>query len=446
MKKLFILLAAAAAVQLTACSDDDDRIFDRSAAERLEQGRKDFTEALCADGGTWELQYFSNYDEPGYIFVCQFEPDGSVTIHTDHQWIGNEYKSEKSLWQIISDNGNVLTFNSYNTLFHVFSTPENIVGPGAPTNPTSGADINEQGYGHNGDYEFLLMENEGDRIRIIGKKRGLTGWLTKLPADTDIEAYLGDIKALRTGFSSKFPTLCLTEVATGATFDVSKLASGVPSIVPFKSTSPNSRTVSGNGIFTTTGFRFMRPIEVIREDNTLWELSEFTWAEDGSLVSGAGRVEARITAQAPGVNLADVTKKWALDKETMSPALTAKHDAASAAVQASAGSKFDLRAISFGYFANAGKTYFSVTIYAGTRLCRDFYEMEVNDDYTEVKLTLVDANKASADFDKVVPEYTAFKQALSGTFAIENIAPMNASTIVFTSVDDPEVSFQVNVQ
>lgn len=444
-KTYFLPLLAAAALQLASCSDNESGIFEESAAERLENGRTEVKNTLCAEGGLWELQYFSNSEEPGYVFTCLFKPDGSVVLSTDHDWIGGEFKQEKSLWQIISDNGNVLTFNSYNTLFHIFSDPENIVGPLAPTN--DGKDINEQGYGHNGDYEFQVMEHTNDRIRLLGKKRGITAWLTRLPAETDPATYLGEIKALRAKFPTKFPTLWLTDLTTGLIHDVSGMSSGVVTLVPYLSDSPNSRSVTANGIITHSGFRFMKPVTVVREDDSVFKLTEFTWAEDGSLVSND--VEGhpmRLAAQGPAINLQNVRLTWNFDKTSFSPALLEAHDAASAALQASAGAKFDLRAITFAYFANQGKTSFAITLYAGTRLCRDFATLEVNPEMTAATITLTDANKASADFDKAVPEYTAFKHLLAGEFTLTPGDVFNPSTIIFESVTNPGISFSVKVK
>ncbi len=445
-KKLYILpLLAAAALNFSSCSNEDESIFDQSAAERLEAGRKSFSDALCAEGGIWVMEYFSNVEEPGYIFVCEFEPDGSVTISTDHDWIGGQFKSEKSLWAVISDNGNVLTFNSYNTLFHVFSTPENIVGPGAPTNDRN-EDINEQGYGHNGDYEFMLMENDGQTIRMLGKKRSLNIYLHRLPQDTDVEAYLAGIKAARTQFLTKFPTLTLTDLTSGDTYDMLGLSSGVVSVVPYKSTNPNAQTITGNGIFTADGFRFMKTTDIIRRDDSFWPVDGFVWAEDGSLVSTDKNAPARIAAQNPGINLQNVRFSWILDKDSMSPVLAAAHDAASANLQEVVGSRYDLRNVTYGYFANAGVTYFSLTTNVGTRICRDYCELKVNDDATEATISVVASNKASADLTETAPDYVAFKQMLMGDFTVSNIAPMNPGTIVFTSKSNPDVSFSVNVQ
>lgn len=439
-KKLYIIpLLAAASLSLSSCEESAGSIFDQSAAERLEQSKKDYADALCADGGIWEFQYFANHDEPGYVFVCEFTADGAVVFHTDHKWIGSTYKSEKSLWDVISDNGTVLSFNSFNTLFHIFSDPANITGKDAPTNDRK-EDIDETGYGHEGDYEFLLMDNDGQSIRLMGKKRSLIAWLHRLPADTDPQAYLKSISDIRNSFSKKFTTLCLTEKATGARYDMTAFATGVPSVVPYLSTNPYAQTVTGNGIFTTEGFRFMNPLIVTRMDDTTWEISEFAWNEEGALESD----NATITAQAPGINISEVSRAWTLDKTTMTEPMIAIHDAASAALQESAGSTFSLNAVELAFNSNNGKLLFSVTFTVGRRTCRDFGTIVVNEAGTEATIALTEANKASADFDAKVPEYTAFKALFSDEFTIENITPMNPEGIVFTSKTNPEISFAVN--
>ena len=169
--KTKIYLSALAALALTACSNDSSEIFDQSAADRLEQYKKEYAEVLTADGGLWAMEYFSNPEEPGYVFVMKFDKNGSVNIAANHKWIGGSFKQEVSIWKMIADNGPVLSFNSYNPLFHIFSDPANIEGPNAPTGEDG--DINETGYGHEGDYEFQFMEvsEDGQTVRLLGKKR-----------------------------------------------------------------------------------------------------------------------------------------------------------------------------------------------------------------------------------------------------------------------------------
>ncbi len=441
MKKALYILPVLA-LGLAACSNEEESIFDQSAAERLEAGQKEYFSTLCADGGIWAMEYFANEEEPGYMFVMQFHADKSVDVHTDHKWIGSKYRSERSLWDVINDNGNVLTFNSYNTLFHVFSTPENIEGSDAPLN-SNGEDVDEQGYGHDGDYEFMLMENSNGNIRLLGKKRGYYAYLRHLPSDTDPKAYLADIAAKRKLFANKkFPTYIMTETATGAEYDVTGLGSGVVSIMPSGSTNPYAQTETKACVITANGLRPIKAFDCIRSNDSHFGVDEFTWASDGALVAPG----MRIIAQKAGVSLQNVQLKWMLDKGTMSPTLAAAHDAASASLQSAIGTNYDLRNIVFAYYSNSGRSEFSLTTYAGTRLCRDFFDLQVNEDATEINLTLKASNKASSDLVDVAPEYVAFKQLLSGDYYVSNVDLMAPTSILFTSKANPEIYFTVKEQ
>lgn len=428
--KLYIPILLAAAITIPACSDED-AVFDTSAAERLEAGRQEYTQALTADGGTWALEYFTNFNEPGYTFVCQFEPDGSVTISGDHQWINNTFTSEKSLWKVICDNGNVLSFNTYNNVFHILSSPEDI-----PSTP-----VNELGYGHEGDYEFMLMPRTEDSIRLIGKKHGLTAWLHKLPADTDPREHLESISIHKKVFSSKFPNLTLTD-SQGENYTVTNLAYGLPSILSDLSTSPNSQTVSGNGIFTPTGFRFMEPLTVVRHDDSTWQLTELSWQEDGALACN----DARIIAPLAHINFTNSQLSWVIDKESMSPALQTAHDDASNALVANYGSARSLRDITFGVQSKAGKPSFALTTRCGKFICNDFLDAEYSEDGSEVTLSLNSIDNSSNIYNTSTPEYKAFKALFIGTYSIANIDAMNPSVIVLQSKTNPDIHFNVNVQ
>ena len=136
---------ATVATATTSCNNEVEDLFDKSAAERTQEAVDEYSSVLTANGGKWVLEYFTNPDEPGYIYIFTFDNNGSVKISGKNLWIGNAFKSETSAWEVISDNGPVLTLNTYNTIFHLFANPENVVVPGA-----SSDDIDETGYGHYG--------------------------------------------------------------------------------------------------------------------------------------------------------------------------------------------------------------------------------------------------------------------------------------------------------
>ncbi len=277
-----IYIAALAALTLTACSNTEDEIFDQSAAERLEQYKKDYSEVLTENGGLWAFEYFSNSEEPGYLFVMKFDSNGSVEVSANHKWIGGTFQQETSLWKMIADNGPVLTFNSYNKLFHIFSDPANITGTDAPSGDSG--DIDETGYGHEGDYEFQVMSVSDDHntVRLLGKKRMINQYLRRLDPSIDVQAYMDDYKQLESNlFCSEVPNILFTD-ETGERFIVQNAYSGVLSIYP-EAGDAVDQTRSGNFIITDSGIRFMTPLEYVNAAGEEKTMSEFKFVNNYTL-------------------------------------------------------------------------------------------------------------------------------------------------------------------
>ncbi|MDE7443384.1 MAG: DUF4302 domain-containing protein [Muribaculaceae bacterium] len=305
---------------ISSCSNEEEMIFEDSAANRLEAAKSDFSALLTADGGKWAMEYFSNEDEPGYVMVCTFRKGGDVTVAGNNKWLGNTYTEDTSLWEMIADNGPVLTFNSYNKVFHLFSDPADITGPYQPTNPDRDDEpIDETGYGHNGDYEFMILgeaKDDYNEMKLLGKKRGYYTWLRRLPADTDAQAYLAKINEVAANmFSTTFTTLTLTDGVTGEQFVLTKTGDGLFDAYP-KDGDPVMQTVSANAIITDKGIRFMTPFEIPRADTEAddYVIESFALQADGSL-----KAEDGSTVMAPDASelVLDAAYSWNLDLNTV---------------------------------------------------------------------------------------------------------------------------------
>lgn len=279
MKKL-LYFAAFAALSLSACSSTEDEIFDQSAAERLEAYKKEYADVLTSDGGLWTMEYFSNPEEPGYLFVMRFDKNGSVDIAANHQWIGDMFKQQTSLWKMIADNGPVLSFNSYNSVFHILSDPADIPG----TKDEDGYDIDETGFGHEGDYEFQVMDVSDDQntIRLLGKKRLYDIYMRRLDPSTDVKSYMDEYKEIQTNlFCKEVPTLLFTD-ADGERYVVKNAYTGVLDIYP-EAGDEVEQTRTGNFIITKSGIRFLEPLEYVNASNVEKSLSEFKFVNNFSL-------------------------------------------------------------------------------------------------------------------------------------------------------------------
>ncbi len=236
---------------------EEPDIFDDNASERLENAKKLYTETLTDKGGVWAMEYFASESEPGYVYVMKFNTNGSVEISGDNKWVAEglgsseTFATETSLWEVLTDDGPVLSFNSYNHIFHIFANPEDI--------PDTEAD--EQGYGHEGDYEFDLMKVQNDTLFLSGKKYRMPIIMYRLPSETVPAEYFANINnILKSTNITKFPDLLLT-AGNGRKYIVNDIATLVPSIYEeggYKLVD----AVSGNTIATDKGFRFITPFQL----------------------------------------------------------------------------------------------------------------------------------------------------------------------------------------
>lgn len=172
MKKIFFyIMFAVAGLSLQSCLHDDDEIFDKSAAERINEAVANVKEVLTSSQEGWVMHYYAGreYAYGGLNLAMKFT-DGKVQMYNETaQNSDGSYKSAVSTYKITRDQGPVLAFDTYNDLLHVYSDP---AGSGAPT------DVD----GWEADYEFVVMNISEDQntITLQGKKFNNTIVLERL--------------------------------------------------------------------------------------------------------------------------------------------------------------------------------------------------------------------------------------------------------------------------
>lgn len=161
MKKIFFyIMFAVAGLSLQSCLHDDDEIFDKSAAERINEAVANAKEVLTSSQEGWVMHYYvgQEYAYGGLNLAMKFT-DGKVQMYNETaQNSDGSYKSVVSTYKITRDQGPVLAFDTYNDLLHVYGDP-------AGSGPT---DVD----GWEADYEFVIMNISEDQntITLQGKK------------------------------------------------------------------------------------------------------------------------------------------------------------------------------------------------------------------------------------------------------------------------------------
>ena len=300
-------LAVVAVATTASCSREEDDIWDRSAAERLDDARNTDLATLCAATNGWEMLYFTANDNVsrGLNFLMKFNADGSVTIAAKNSDTGNDYTEETSTYDVISDDGPVLTFNTYNTLFHRYADPD----------PDKTQDTD--GVGDGGDYEFKIMSINNDMIYMRGKKHGLEVYMYRLADDVNWEQYFIDVEAMHERmFTSSIPTLWLT-LADGSRYSITNAATQEMSLVR-ENGDAITETTKLSYVATRTGMRWIRSYSG-HDNESATPAREFVFNAEGTyLVStdfGGGTAGATIKAPVFADLFADKTT-WRIDLDS----------------------------------------------------------------------------------------------------------------------------------
>lgn len=452
MKKLYKFSAIAAVLMsasLASCNHEEADIFDQSAAHRTEEARKMYKDILLDKGGKWQMEYFTTEQEHGYVYLFTFRNDGTVTISGNNEYITKltnidsnvpSYGSETSMWTILSDNGPVLSFNSYNTIFHLFATPEDIPG----------TERDEQGYGHSGDYEFDLMKFSNDTLYLEGKKNGAEIIMTRIAPETDDKTYLNEVVALADSFfNAKVPAVYVN-LPGGYRHVVLDGATQLPKFYP-ETGDYITEYVGRNAIITHDGFTLGKPL-TLRDsiDGNDYTIQHFIRQKDGSLLcTDDNRIT--ITADALSKVVTNQALVWQVDATQSTGELGEAFNAINTGTKAFNGSSINY--IKFGAVTESGKKYpnavfIRLKLKTAGKTLNIYQEMQtevISDD--EFRFVLGDMEKNMATYVTKVPELQAFIEMLGNTtFKCSSSSLLAPVNIRISDVNNPSSSLMLNLQ
>ncbi len=179
MKKIInSILIGSAILGLSSCSlHDDTELFGEPAAERLEKSVAADKALLESASNGWELHLWTgeDYSAGGYTYFMKFAND-KVTVSSD---IATADMKTTSSYDVISDQGPVLTVNTFNEIFHYLAQP-------------SMADDD----GEQQDFEFVIMRTTNDSIYLRGKKWGNHMVMTRVAESTSWEDEINKIQQM----------------------------------------------------------------------------------------------------------------------------------------------------------------------------------------------------------------------------------------------------------
>ena len=174
MKAKYLLLIGLFAATMVACSRDEESLFEDSAAIRAQKAVDNAFDVLTSTENGWEMAYFPNLeaDAKGYNMVLKFNKNGNVSVTAKNmETTANKIVTDTaSTWAIKSDYGPILTFDTYNDVFHAFSDPK------------------EDGAGMLGDYEFLILKATPELVLLKGKKHSAYSVMRPVK-NPDVAAY-----------------------------------------------------------------------------------------------------------------------------------------------------------------------------------------------------------------------------------------------------------------
>ena len=331
MKAKYLVLIGLFAATMVACSRDEESLFDKPAAVRAQEAIDNACDVLTTAENGWEMAYFPNLEtyvansktsSKGYNMVLKFNKNGNVSVTAkNNTTTSNKIMTDTaSTWAVKSDYGPILTFDTYNDVFHAFSDPGN------------------DGAGMLGDYEFLILKATPELVLLKGKKHSAYSVMRPMKT-TDLAAYYAACEKMQANLFGNNNIVTLTQgsdkmyLYKGADGQFQSAAYGSPLVTEAATYHPVCSTE--DGIIVSTGFG-----EDVHDHIFLYDSVKGELKSEAGTVMNAGNLNVLF-----GAYFTDNALGWSVD-----PAGQATVDALLAAVNtAMKNTSAKMKVMGYGY-------------------------------------------------------------------------------------------------
>lgn len=269
--KYYKLLCLAFVALFAACTIEEDDIFGSSSSDRMDAAISSTIDVLTSEENGWLMEYFPGENQPfgGYNVLMKFEKNGTVSISSEVNVTGAAdapTKVSTSMYVVTQSAGAVLSFDTYNDVFHFFADPGDPSGLGG------------RGEGLQGDYDFQIIEAEPGNVVLKGKKSGELS--TLVPFNEDWTNYIADINAAEDLMLFSDLTLTIDDQAIPVEASYRVLT------ITYEEN--GGETVKkASYIVTKTGYKLFEPIEILGKTITGFtyhkESDSFTEVNDNNI-------------------------------------------------------------------------------------------------------------------------------------------------------------------
>lgn len=436
-----IYISILAIITFSSCTFEEENIFDKSAAERMNAALSDYKTTLCTSPNGWVVEYFPTDTTEGYTFLMKFEKTTKVTMAAKNRWVNNAFTLDSCVYDLSGDNGPVLSFpvaGSYVAggtqigIFHLFASPQDPKGSS-----------NLDGYGLQGDYEFVMTSVTDTLIIMTGKKRNTLILMHPVPATKTWAVLFNELDEMRSTIigTSSFPLNMIIEKDTFILKNDLRsygAKAGKFRIYP-KGTDQLIDGIDYAYIITDKGLRLHTPFK-----HNAKLISNFTLSSDKLKLQAENK---DISAQISGTNpveyfLSNNISCNVVFTQPMGTKFKIEFDKIVANCQSKLKEKFTNLYFKYNGTRNSYTLAFKSGIYTGIF------------DFTRINLangTITFAYSGTKDTNATyyynnIPGFKELVGYMSQTFQVTTVGGLGSSILQCTSTTDSEISFVVSVQ